>query len=104
MAYVFTGNKRSLTVLITKKDAVGTIVGYPIEYDGRLAFGSYSAITDDEAQKLSETEYNNRLSALYSFIEGIEIGFDSGTDFTNASEMVDLVNCSAATTTTTTVI
>lgn len=99
MAYVFTGNKRSLTVLVTKKDAGGTIVGYPNEYDGRLAFGSYSAITDDQMQKLTDSEFATRLAALYAFIESEESGFDSSADISNQAIEVDLTECPTTTTT-----
>jgi len=102
MAYVNTGTKRSLTFDVTK--TIGGVIqmGYPIPYDGRLAFSSYSAITDLEAKELTDSQYNTRLAAFIAYVESIEAGFDADVDFTNTSTEVDLVTCPPPPTTTTT--
>lgn len=102
MAYVNTGNKRSLTFPLTKKVGGVVQVGYPKVYDGRLAFPGYSAITDQEARQLSTSQYNTRLAAFLSYVESIEPGFDSGTDFDNSSIVSDPSTCPPPPTTTTT--
>ena len=102
MAYVYTGTERSLTFTLTKTVGGVTSDSYPRTYNGRLAFPGYAALTDSEAQKLTTSAYNTRLAAYHAYVESIEAGFDSGTDFTNSSTNTDLVNCPPPPTTTTT--
>ncbi len=102
MAWVNTGEERSLTFTITKTIGGVIQVGYPKEYDGRLAFLTYSAITDTEAQQLSTSQYNTRLAAFVAYVESIEAGFDGDTDFTNDATNTDLTACPPPPTTTTT--
>lgn len=102
MAYVNTGGKRSLTFPLDKTIGGNSQLGYPKIYDGRLAFPGYSAITNQEAQELTGSQYTDRLNAFHSYVESIEPGFDSGTDFTNAAEVTDTDTCPPPPTTTTT--
>lgn len=104
MAYVNTGDKRSLTFDVTKTVGGTTIVGYPKTYDGRQSWGdtSYPALTDTEAQQLTDSQFSARLAAFHAYVESIEAGFDSGADFTNAAEVSDESACPPPPTTTTT--
>jgi len=102
MAYVPTGTKRSLTFTVTKTVGGVQVPGTGGTYDGRQAFLTYAALTDVEAQQLTDTQYNTRLAAYLAFVESMEPGFDSGTDLTNAATVVDLVTCPPPPTTTTT--
>ena len=104
MAYVNTGTKRSLTYTVTKTVGGVTQIGYPVEYDGRLAFLSYAALTDVEAQQLTDSQYSTRLAAFAAYVESVEAGFDSDVDFTNVATVEDLVTCPPPPTTTTTTI
>lgn len=100
MAYVFTGNERSLTFSLDKTVGGVRVLGYPIPYDGRLAFPGYAAITDEAARRLSTADFNSRLNAFLAYIESVESGFDSTTDFTNSSTQVDTGTCPPPPTTT----
>ena len=102
MAYVFTGTKRSLAFTLTKTVGGATAIGYPKNYDGRLAFPGYAAITETEAMQLTTAQYNTRLASFHSYVESIEAGFEADTDFTNASTETDLDTCPPPVTTTTT--
>lgn len=102
MAYVNTGVKRSLTFTVTKKIGGTVQVGYPRSYDGRLSFPGYSAITDDQAKKLTDTEFNTRLSAFHSYVNSIEAGLDVDNDATNDAVVTDESACPPPPTTTTT--
>jgi hypothetical protein len=102
MAYVNTGDKRSLTFPLDKTIGGNSQLGYPKIYDGRLAFPGYDAITNQEAQELTSSQYTNRLAAFHSYVESIEPGFDSGANFTNASIVTDTDTCPPPPTTTTT--
>jgi len=101
MAYVNTGTQRSLTFTLNKTVGGDQSLSYPKEYDGRLAFPGYAAITDVEAQQLTDVQYAARLAAFIAYVQSIEAGFDA-TDFTNASTAVNLVDCVPPPTTTTT--
>ena len=102
MAYVNTGTERSLTFTLTKTVGGVTVQGYPKNYDGRLAFPGYAALTDEAARRLTTSQYNVRLAAFHDYVESIEAGFDSATDFTNASTATNLAGCPPPETTTTT--
>ena len=104
MAYVNTGTKRSLTFTFTKTIGGSTVIGYPKTYDGRLSWGNflYPAITDEQMRQLTDAQYSARKLAFLSYVESLEAGFDSGTDFTNVSEVTDETACPPPPTTTTT--
>lgn len=104
MAYVNTGSKRSLTFELTKTIGGVAVVGYPKTYDGRKSWGdtSYPVLTDSEAQQLTDSQYSARLAAFHAYVESIEAGFDSGTDFTNEAEVTDETACPPPITETTT--
>lgn len=104
MAYVNTGNKRSLSFPITKTVGGVTVVGYPKTYDGQQSWGdaNYPALTDIEARQLTDSQYSARKAAFLAYVEAQESGFDSGTDFANTSEVTDETSCPPPPTTTTT--
>lgn len=104
MAYVYTGTKRSLKYTLTKTVGGVTVVGYPKTYNGQVSWGnaSYPSLTDTAFAQLTTSQYNARLAAFNAYVEGIEAGFDSSTDFTNASTATDLIGCPPPATTTTT--
>lgn len=102
MAYVNTGTKRSLTFTVTKKIGGVIQVGYPKEYDGRLAFPSFAALTDVESQQLTTVQYNARLTAFHSYVQSLEPGWDPDNDFLNSSTVYDPASCPPPPTTTTT--
>ena len=102
MANVNTGTKRSLTYTVTKTVGGIPVAGTGGTYDGRQAFLTYPALTDLEAQLLTDSQFNTRSAAFNSFVESQEPGFDSGTDITNAATVVDLDTCPPPPTTTTT--
>jgi len=102
MAYVNTGTKRSLTYTVTKTVGGVPVAGTGGTYDGRLAFLTYAALTQLEAQQLTDLQFSTRLAAFHDYVESLEPGFDSGTDMTNAATVVDLTTCPPPPTTTTT--
>jgi hypothetical protein len=105
MGYVNTGTKRSLIFTLTKKENGSPMVGYPKTYNGQLGSwsASYDAITDTELARLSDVDYNARVVAFLAYVESVESGFSSSTDFINSNEVVDHASCPVPTTTTTTV-
>lgn len=104
MAYVNTGTKRSLTFTFTKTVGGLTVIGYPKTYDGQQSWGNslYPTLTDEQARQLTDSQYTARKNAFLFYIESLEAGFDSGTDFTNVSEVTDETACPPPPTTTTT--
>ena len=104
MAYVNTGTKRSLTFTFSKTVGGSTVIGYPKTYDGRQSWGDslYPAITDEQMRQLTDAQYTARKIAFLAYVESLESGFDSGTDFTNVSEVTDETACPPPPTTTTT--
>jgi len=103
MAYVNTGDKRSLKLTLTKTVGGAIIIGYPKTYDGQLSWGnpSYPALTDTQFKQLTDSQYAARKSAFLSYVESVEAGFDSGTDITNVSIVTDETACPPPPTTTT---
>ena len=102
MAYVYTGTKRSLTFTLTK-----TVGGIPVPgtggtYDGRNAFPGYAALTATQAAQLTTSQFNTRLAAFLDYVESLNLGFDSSTDFTNSASVSDPATCPPPATTTTT--
>jgi len=53
-------------------------------------------------RQLTDAQFTARLDAFHSYVEAEEAGFDSGTDFTNTSEVTDEATCPVPPTTTTT--
>lgn len=100
MAYVNTGNKRSLSFSLNKKIGGVVQVGYPKTYDGRGAFPGYPAITDLEASRLTDVAYEDRLTAFQSYVEEIEVGLDADAASINNSILVDPSACPPPPTTT----
>lgn len=75
MSYTYNGQYRCKTLTIDLKDAAGVSqTGYPKTYVITDAFGSYGALTDQEFQKLTSTEYNTRLADFYQYVEGLSQG------------------------------
>lgn len=106
MAWVLTGDCRSLTVIVSKK--INGILQYHRTYYGQdnssgflTAYPLYPALTDEELGRLSEVDYLTRLVDFETWVEGIE----AGLDFDTATILVEaeLVGCPECTTTTTTI-
>lgn len=104
MAYVNTGEKRSLKFELTKTVGGATVVGYPKTYDGQVSWGNslYPTLTDTEFRQLTDSQYNSRKNAFLAYVKSLEAGFDDGTDFTNVSIVTDETACPPPPTTTTT--
>lgn len=104
MAYVNTGDKRSLKFTLTKTVGGTAQPGYPKTYNGQLSWGNalYPTLTDIEAKQLTDAQYTARKTAFLAYVESIEAGFDSATDFTNVSDLTDEATCPPPPTTTTT--
>ena len=105
MAYVNTGDKRSLQFTLTKKIGGVTQPGYPKTYNGQVSWGNslYPTLSNQEARQLTDSQYAARKSAFLSYVESIESGLDSDADFTNSSEATDNTACPPPPTTTTTI-
>jgi hypothetical protein len=96
--YKYTGKKRSLTFNIIS-DSI------KITYDGRDSFTfdsvHYSAITNDEFAKLSQTRYDERFKAFTHYIESQINGVDFRyMCYLNEAEYVDESGCFSETLTT----
>lgn len=104
MAYVNTGTKRASLFTLNKTVGGVSVIGYPVTYDMQLDWGNalYPALTDTQFKQLTDSQYNSRKLAFLSYVESLEAGFDSGTDFTNTAEVVDETACPPPPTTTTT--
>lgn len=74
MAYTNNGYQRSLTLVV--KRIVDGEVQSTTTYDGRLAFGSYGAITDTELARMSYEDYQQRLDDFVRYVEGQVPGLD----------------------------
>ena len=102
MAYVTTGEKRSFTFQVFKRQNDQLVVGYPKTYDAKSSFPGYSMLTVDQAQKLSDQDYQQRMFDFYAYVEDIESGFDPNSDFSTNKSVSDAVSCQDLTVQTTT--
>lgn len=71
-----TGKYRSLTLKVTKTVAGLVQPGYPRVYDGRLEFGSYSSISDEQLATMTLEDYYVRLSAFKAWVQNQEPGLN----------------------------
>ena len=74
MAYKNNGYQRSLTFVV-KRIVDGTVQS-TATFDGRLAFGSYGAIDNDQLAKMSYEDYQQRLKDFIAYVEGQMPGLD----------------------------
>lgn len=74
MAYTNNGYQRSLT-LVVKRIVDGTVQS-TTTFDGRLAFGSYGAIDNDQLARMSYEDYQQRLKDFIAYVEGQVPGLD----------------------------
>jgi len=80
MSYQNTGGYRCTTCTVDKTDSAGnSLAGYPKQYliTDAIPNTSYVAITVDDLRIMSDTEYQNRLTAFYNYIETEESGLDA---------------------------
>ena len=69
MAFVKTGKLRTLNLTIKRTGNDGSISDPYLVLDGKSAFGTFSAITTDDMQKMSDYDFNTRLDAWLLYIE-----------------------------------
>lgn len=99
MAYVNTGTKRSLTVMIIKEVNGVLVTGYPKTYNGQQQFVwngvTYPFLNSQAFQLLSNADYELRLSAFKSYVASLEPGINFNTDTVAGYEPVitDLNDC-----------
>lgn len=105
MGYVYTGQRRSLKFTLNKTENGAQAVGYPRTYDGKLGDWSidFDEITDTQLGRLSESEYNARLTAFLAYVATQNAGFTTA-DFINASTNTNLTICPPPVSTTTTTV
>ena len=78
MAIINTGMQRGTELTVTKKIGGVMVNGYPRMYKVTDAFGNYAAVTAEELAKLAE--YQVRLDAFKTYVEGVENGVTVKTD------------------------
>jgi hypothetical protein len=90
-----TGKQRSLTVTINKTIAGVLQDGYPHVHNGRLAFGTYAAIDTLQMATMPVTDYEARLAAFKTYVEGLEVGIEFDTDTVVGSEAykINTISC-----------
>ena len=63
MAFVNNGTQRTLNLTVKKTGNDNSVIDQYLTLDGKLAFGSYAQITQDEMQKLSDVDFATRVAA-----------------------------------------
>ena len=63
MAFIKSGTRRTLNLTIKKTGNDGSSIDQSLVLDGKDAFGSYTQITQDEMQKLSDVDFATRVAA-----------------------------------------
>jgi len=100
--WVNNGTSRSLKVTVDKQVGGNPVQGYPKTYDGQQAFPGYAALTDEEARRLTSSQFTTRYNAFVIYVESIEVGADFDTDVVGTGAIIASdPNCLATTTTTT---
>lgn len=84
MAYTNNGYQRSLTLEV--KRIVDGAVQSTTTYNGRLAFGSYGAITDTDLARMSYEDYKQRLDDFVAYVENQVPGLDVSAVLQSGSE------------------
>lgn len=69
MAFVKTGKLRTLNLTIKRTGNDGSISDPYLVLDGKSAFGTFSAITADDMQKMSDYDFNVRLDSWLLHVE-----------------------------------
>lgn len=83
MAYTNNGYQRSLTLVV--KRIVDGSVQSSTTYDGRLAFGSYGAINNEQLARMAYEDYQQRLKDFIAYVEdqvpglNVEAALESGS-------------------------
>ena len=92
-----TGVERTLTLTVSKKINGVLQSGYPIVYNGRIAFvqGSnlYEALSPYEMAILLDADYNARLADFKAYVESIEVGL---TIDTTEAYKLNITSCPTA--------
>ena len=69
MAFVKTGKLRTLNLTIKRTGNDGSISDPYLVLDGKSAFGTFSAITTDNMQKMSDYDFGERLDSWLLYVE-----------------------------------
>lgn len=69
MAFVKTGKLRTLNLTIKRTGNDGSISDPYLVLDGKSAFGTFSAITTDDMQKMSDYDFGERLDSWLLHVE-----------------------------------
>ena len=69
MAFVKTGKLRTLNLTIKRTGNDGSISDPYLVLDGKSAFGTFSAITTDDMQKMSDYDFDQRLDSWLLHVE-----------------------------------
>lgn len=77
MAYVNNGDYRCKVLTVDKMLDGVSIPGYPKNYNITTSFPGFSSLTDEEFQRLSDVDYQTRLSAFFSYVDNTEDDIDS---------------------------
>lgn len=84
MAYINTGQLRSLILIITKKINGNIVNGYPKTYNGQNPFTwderVYTLLSDSDFSKLNNNDYLSRLEDFKRYVENIENGLNVDED------------------------
>lgn len=84
MAFVKTGKLRTLNLTIKRTGNDGSISDPHLVLDGKSAFGTFSAITEDNMQKMSDYDFNTRLD---SWLLHVESEYSLGQTFSDSSSI-----------------
>lgn len=68
MAFVNSGKQRTLNLTVKKTGNDNSVVDPYLTLNGKLAFGSYAEITQDEMQKLSDEDFADRVAAWKTYL------------------------------------
>lgn len=104
MAYVNNGISRSLKVQVSKSLGGSVVQGYPKTYDGQKSWGNptYPTLTDLEARRLSDADFNARYNAFVEYVQSLEPTLDFSQDIVGDGAIKTDPSCLPVTTTTTT--
>lgn len=69
MAFVKTGKLRTLNLTIKRTGNDGSISDPYLVLDGKSAFGTFSVITEDDMQKMSDYDFGERLDSWLLHVE-----------------------------------
>ena len=84
MAFVKTGKLRTLNLTIKRTGNDGSISDPYLVLDGKSAFGTFSAITTDDMQKMSDYDFDERLDSWLLYVES---EYNLGQTFSDSSSV-----------------